>query len=632
MKSLSDLTVIGNIFSRYSVIPEFEIIQGVGGDINDQVLDFKNKQIFIIDLRNKVYVGSSGNIQIELVTEDLVVGNQNRLMIIQDNPIQSNLDISFVTTDPNTTFADLSGLNAYVNQPGKISVLDFILVKLPGGTDEYLWEVPQITTQGYSENTTYGSPSIIVNGENYNQSLTRLDTILGKLVPNPPNTLSSATLNQQTSGVEHFKLSDGSSQDLIVANTDIMVFLTSGEFLAETGVMDAILDAVNVGSIIISEPFVNASNGSLEVNFGLTSDNFYDIFTIIRINGNIPDNLEDLHSVNWEFGAYTSNVVNFYKTRADAFPTPTQPSNAQLNTTLPSTKRAGIPCFIGGETLPIQATYNNVVFQYSPGLGWYRDLVGSIFPTSGSWFNNVNVLLSDEGVTNVDLQGSSPNTPLLISDIIIKSGIYLEGASLSIISSNVNASSAATVVSDYDTSTQILIDSKTDEAGLVYEYDHSRDLTATLPAGQTDVMLLNQILKIPEGNWTAYGGPDYSGVDPTIERKIVLNSINAGLKDLVTVTLPNVTGISNAALDSLGNYRMEVTRSDKPGETYDGNAAYDLVGVVQDTEGCLVVSNSDKNNKTITFGENLNLGVTVGITIYIKNTVTIGQDISVSTS
>lgn len=586
--------------------------KNASNQINDLVIDFSQCSNYVVDLRGATYVGSNDNIQISIVG-----GSQNntrsRLKIIQADTVTTELTVSFVGDG---AIRNVAALEYLTNQNAARVAFEFDFISVQGGSNEYVPIGITSAVSPYVEDTDYTSTSIVSTGDSYLQAISKLDAILSRLIPPSPPYINdpSVTLSLLQSTTQLHKLSDGELVPVVTSAEPS--FRISAMFVNTGGTINSQFNDVIDGTIDLSTSTL--SNLSLSILKGKDATNYYDVITQLTINSaNKNDgalaNAETLYTVKSEHNdstARSSNIVSFRKCRATAFPIVANPTDTELIVPTLTRKVSGLSVLGENDEIGVQARYKNVTFNVGDDTGFYPSKVGEL---SGAGIQTTNVNVDDTAFS--DMIANSPDTDIIVTPVAISANAFVEGGlSVTAKSSSPQGTSIGTQISANSGGLKVLVDSVTDvnSGSVQYVFDHSLSLVST-----DTLMILNGRIQYPYNDWSSYiDGINYSNISGW--RKLTSKVLNVAGFSRIRVTLPSPIGFEGA-IENSNNYRLELTRSDKPGEVYDGNAAYDGVGIVAHNEGCLLLANSTASEKVVTFGEVIPPGVTATITIYLND-------------
>jgi hypothetical protein len=617
MEYLNDMLVDGNLHAN-NLLTTKNIVysKDIGNEINDIALDFSVCQNYTIDLRGATYVGANPTIQVGL-TGGSVINSQYKVRILQHATLPANLTINLTSA---STIQNEIIVESVINIANSVTTVIFDYVA-DGAAGVYVPINISSNSSGYVENTDYSSTAIITDGDTYTSALSKLDEILGKLIPARPAYLSERTLAVNQTPTTLYKLSDGVSVSVITSAEPTLTL--SGSFYNTGGSIVSTINSVVDGIIDLST--ATLSNLSLAITKSTENNGFYDVIATLTINtanksGGALTNSESVHTVvatHDDGTARSSNTVSLRKCLYTAFPVIANPINGVFGATVPTKYVSGLLALNTGDTFVTAASYQNVTYNNGSNQGYYASKVGELSGTSIATTNAIS-----DAITFAEMITYSPNTPQLNTTATILANKFEDGLTVIAKSASPRGLSVGTSITLNGSNQKYLVDSVTSvSAALPYEYDHSVSLLTN-----DRLMILNGVVQYPSGDRSSYyGGLNYSAI--TGYRKLVSKSIAVAGYSRIRITLPTPIGFTGAI--EATNYQMTVVRSDKPTETYNGNAAYDGVGVVQNGEGCLLLADSTASQKVITFGEVLPAGATAIVTISINSTAkSFGQGIT----
>lgn len=591
----NDISVFGDILSHFAIKNKpftHNIVFGATST-TDKNVDFNLSNVHVIDFSGLDLSGGGINVNINLINGS--TDNVNQRLIVRN--LHTGTNIVTVTlrafTDETLTttqiIENVSDIETQINVLNSVNVIDFKY----DGIDTYHYD----SVASYSENTTYSNNNVLVNGESYNQSLSNIDDVLGKLIPDggPIFVVDYDCLaNFGTNLISNFKnLENGNIQTNLTGDTNVR--LSIKEFRADdNSPFTYLLDDSQQESIdtsLIGDPPQSITQGEITLN-KTVFNNFYN-----QHDGELNISLigsKEQRKINVGFGSNGS--LPFYITKIER-PIPTTPELDDSVVTQITSKICGIP------VLRLNSLYkHNVNFKdvsYVDGIGgFYPSVLGYI---SSNGLNSNKTINAD---TFSNMNTNKPHSGLINGDITIDKANVFDQLTYQAVST-----SGQTNVSISKSTDRPQIDTITNDS--LFGIDHNIDMKS----GQNATLLMNYggIVSYPF-SVTVFDGTGNVTLNDAItgERQIEITHVMNN-ESIVSFELSNIVGFSNSAIESNTGYRIEIERSDKIGETYNGNSAYGGIGVVGDNDGCLEVSKSTQHKKVFTFGEVVNATITIRI-------------------
>lgn len=593
-------------------------------DLPETFIDWSKSNSYLLDMTQMDLSGGNDTANIVFVS-----GNtnniKNRLVIKQPSAHTPNHVVltfqAFATVAkiiPHTVL-NAANLSTEVNVSGRTTVLEF----------DYTGTEYRNMSSSYTENTTYASNSVIVDGETYNQSLVKVDEVLEKLAPAPPLLTDTPNLSQTWDATTPLQtgwksLADGSTITNMSFVDPIMYvksFKTST--VGNTSLtVDAVARGTHVNNTFIA-PFPSTATDQAftlsRVQYNAVHTAFETIINLTGANAVVPQGPE------YDFDIASDALANTFKFRRHV--QPTQLTSPVLNAfscdTIPSTDYVcGIPVVVAGKNLKPTITYNNISYVNSAD-GSYGSTVGKLTGTT----INETLVSSD---TAANMLASAPNSPATQSSLTVLTNKFEANATLTAYNyiSELGVNGANATLSNV--TNPIIVDSITDRSK--FGIDHTLPLTD--PTNINKPLVLGGLVQYPSTDYSntwngvsPQGGLDYSTINN--DRFIELQAVLTG-HSRIRLDFSEQSGFSGTAIEGSTAYSIEITRADKPTETYNGNAAYSGVGVVANGGSALDVAASTESIKMLTLGEVATTTVTVRIILKAGSTHKFSQSVSLT--
>lgn len=588
------------------------------------IIDWSKSNTHILDMTNLDLSGGGSTADLILVR-----GNESnvrqRLVIVQNNvapPNHIELTLLAYETEALTTpyiVEDAVELQALINVAGRVTVIEF----------DFYNGVYRTLSTSYKETNTYTSNNVISDGDTYNISLSKIDEILGKLKPADAPWLDDAetalSFDASTPAKLGWKvLGNGLPADNLTF-VDPILHISTFKF-EEAGSTSATINTVNKGSILNNSFAVSLPDTKTDVAMSLTKKTFNAFSEALDLtlqlqgaNAIAPSGLYQSIEI-----ASAARNNTFQLLRCVQPSMSTAPTYVDLGcNVIPSTNYiCGIPVLRASDALNAIVKFNDVAY-INTGDGVYGSTVGKL---TSSLINAVNVA----SPSNTAMLASAPNSPDMTVNAPVLNNVFSTNASITAINyiAEIGTNGASTVLTR--PTNPIFVDSITNQA--LFGIDHTQPLTNA--ANINKPLVLGGIVQYPKLDYSnvwngssAQGGLDYSVIsnDRFIEFNVTMNQYSR-----LKVEFNNQTGFTNAAIEAGAGFEISLKRADKPTESYNGNLAYDGVGVVGNGEGALDVADSSKSIKMLTFGEVVSTVATVRITLKNTSNHKFGQNITIT--
>jgi hypothetical protein len=395
-------------------------------------------------------------------------------------------------------------------------------------------------TNGISENTQYGTPTFINNGDSYTTALGSLDEILGLLAPAKPQNLSTKVLSIDNSYTA-IETKSNTSKTNITRNRKPVLRITGGAYNAASGSLSAKLW---IGSNMVSKDTTaitftkgndtgkTASDAENNLTLSITTDydfhagqsgksGFWMAFdTQAAINVDLPTtNDVHEHKLSITHSQTGTTQLTFY---TDDSTTPTI-SNDSLNViikhlvnSIPTIKRiSGVPTLTVNDELDVTFQVNNAI----------NNFYNSTIARATSSVTNTH-----DFVTNTPKQHGDyyvANTKLLVSNGVFNSNVSVDyfGFSAGYSINDVHVKKSVSIANK-----AIRVDTKSDELNGVYKrvtsgmglapltgygssYDSNMSLYQTVENNyKYEMQLSDAKYQYPKGNYSNLyptGGANY---------------------------------------------------------------------------------------------------------------------------
>lgn len=609
-----------NIQSISKIVP----ITPGATSLENTIIDWTKSNTHILDMTNLDLTGGGDTADLIFVRGDASNVRQ-RLVIVQNDVSPPNhvaLTLLAYATEnllvPHV-IVDALELQALINVAGRVTVIEF---------DFYNGAYRTLSTS-YKETNTYSTNNVISDGDTYNISLSKIDDILGKLKPADAPWLDDAetvlSFDASTPAKLGWKvLSDGSEANNLTF-VDPIVHLSTFKF-DEADSTSATISAISKGSIlnnsfepVLPDTQVNIAMSLTKKVFNPFSDALDLTLQLQGANAVTPD------------GVYQDiDVTSAARNKTFQLLRCVQPSMATAPTyidlgcdAIPTGNYiCGIPVLRATDTLNTTVKFNDISYIASAD-GVYGSTVGKL---TSALINATNV----DSDTNAAMLANAPHSPNMSTNVPVLNNVFSENASITAINyiAEIGTNGASTVLTR--PVNPIIVDSITNQS--LFGIDHTQPLTNV--ANIDKPLVLGGIVQYPKLDYSnvwngsaPQGSLDYSLISN--DRFIEFN-INMNQYSRLKVELNNQTGFTNAAIEAGAGFEISLKRADKPAESYNGNAAYDGIGVVGDTEGALDVADSSKSVKMLTFGEVVSTIATVRITLKNTSNHKFGQNITIT--
>lgn len=584
-------------------------------DIN---IDWSLSNAYVIDLRP--IDNSGGNINVNI---DLINGAsnniKNKIVILQpttNSPNIANITLRAYATQAKSTshtIENVVDIHTAINVHGKKTVLEFDFY------DNTYSLATALSSGATAENNNYASNNIIVDTESYNQSLSKLDDILGRIAPPSPPYIDDVSVTEQfhgsvTAQAGWLKLSDGTAlNNLVFADPTIRV----QTFVApdSTGQTDADVGGTSKG-VLLHSAFSSLPQTLSNLGLTLTKSVFNSLYNAfvatIALTGAqaVPAaSAQRTLTVNSNGRSVTFLFYRMTQPTLATIPTITQ----QLATvaTIPvSDYVSGIPALTTGSVVTVTAVYNNVSYVENND-GCYSATSGRISGTAITTFNVPSA-------SNTLMAAAAPNSHPIQSNITIAANRYQDNFAINLQGYTApNGQSGPSTTITHPTNT-VLVDSVTNRS--LFGINHEVPMTHV--DNNNLLMVLNGLVQYPSADYSNYwngsaaigAALNYSSI--TNDRYVEFTlSVTAASR--VSINIVGGQNFSNSAIESSSAYAIEYERSDVSGAVYNGNVAYPGTGVVANGGGGLDVAASSQHTKVVTFGEVIT--ATVKVRIILKN-------------
>ncbi|BBI90682.1 hypothetical protein HYO65_gp290 [Tenacibaculum phage PTm1] len=622
----NDINIDGKVTATENIQANAVTIPITVGFTNlpNTVIDWSKSNTYILDMTQMNLSG--GNATTDLI---FIEGNtqnvKNRLIIKQPSAHAPNhvvLTLKAFATSTQTTAHTIDGattIQGQINVAGRTSVLEF----------NFFNNTYRNIGSEYTENTNYSSNTVIVDGETYNQSLSKLDEVFGKIAPLPPLITETAKLTQtwdaSTPVQTGWKLLSNAGNITNMTFVDPIIHIKSFR-VATTGNTSATVDAVNKGSVANNS--FGATLPSSQTNLGLTINKVQ--YNALHPAFEASLNISGASAV--PAGSAEKVLIITVDSISDnfRFRRYTKPSQLTAPTAsvfscdvIPSTDYVcGIPVVRQGKNLKPTIQFKNISYKDGSD-GCYGTTVGKIIG------NSINEIIINSD-TNTNMLASAPHSPAMPLTIPVNANVFEQNATLTAYNYVAQIGSNGDSATLSNSTNPIIIDSKTNQS--LFGIDHTKPLTDAV--NNTKPLILGGLVQYPNTDYSntwngsaPHGGLNYTTISN--DRYIELSISLAG-HSRVRVNFSNQSGFSNSAIEYSSAYAVEVRRADKSGEVYNGNSAYDGVGVVANGDGALDVAQSTQSTKMLTLGEVVTTTVTVRIILKSGSVHKFDQSVSLT--
>lgn len=461
------------------------------------------------------------------------------------------------------------------------------------------------------------NPSGVAEGDTPEEYVEKLATLFAKITPEPPANLSDKTLTipgqysalEATTGTLHPVVTNDTTPIVTPGQTQTLANSFSD---ADTGTLSAEVDAVEVGSRVLTTGSDVGTYGELQILFD------FDPYAGIPFQENIFTGLvARINSATLSIGQHIAALIHTITGTASLtfwVDDPVAPSstNRDLTSSGSSSFRSGVPGIAAGQTVLVEFDAVNCVKTH---------------------YNSTRIGRATSSQTNA-VNAALPGTPPDADDVVpiainltVASNAYTENLSVNCIVYN----SAGTTATNAVTATNnIRVDTVGDESIRVISgtgqypssgYGGAFDSTVSLAtASNYELQYLNGVFTDPPA--VDYSsrypvGPNYSSLsyDPHNSMRWATFSLGS-ISSQVSVSL-NIAGATNFGGTALVSGIELYVRVDGATPTtgwIDANAAYPGVGdPTANGDAALVVGSSTATNKVVTFGASVKTG-----TVYVR--------------
>ena len=485
---------------------------------------------------------------------------------------------------------------------------------------------------GYYGSGSSGNVAGLVVGENVEDALDKLDTILDKLAPARPPNLSTKTLTLVGSYSAKKESTTTTFAGVTISQTPTFqlaggMVTANGFGNGEVGELSASIDGTTTGDTVLSAADDTGTYGDLQITsdydwwYGVAGkENFWQAL-LAQINVTTPVTSSEAHTASLRHST-TGTTAGFIWYVDDAV-TPT--AVVGQVTASGVTYISGVPALVGG------VNSARVAFTASAA-----DTVGRfynatrIFSAGGSGLSTTNAALPVSPVS------ASVQTAQL--SINVNGGSQTEAATFTI-----NAYNSAGASATLSIPTTVRMDSTQDGSNRVSssigQYPASDYTTAFNPssslavAGGEELQMLNGKYRYPAGNYTTalpVAGPNYSSVPVGSYSSMRWVTFNLGaIAGAVSLTLSfnSATNFTTGIMSSFALY-VRVDGATPTVGWVDGNAAYPGVGNPTnngDAAMDFTLSNVTAGLKVVVFGTAPKTG-----TVYVRVGIPVGSTKSFS--
>lgn len=468
-----------------------------------------------------------------------------------------------------------------------------------------------LPTDGAYGDPVLGDPTGLLETDLAADAFDKVVSLLALIAPAPPGLLSSKTLLitggytalEATTGDSHYATSDTTPE----ISPGLAQTLANSFRDANSGTLSAQMDAVEIGSRVLSAADDSGTYGELQILF-----DFDPYLGQAGKEGIFKGLIAKINSASLAVGEHTAALIHTLTGTASRIfyvDDPVTPSvtSAAISTSGSVTYKSGVPGIAAGQIISVTGDVNNAVKTHYNAT--------RIAAASGSQITT----------TNQALPGSPPAPDAVVAVAIsapVASSAYSENISVTITGYNSAGGTASA-----NATNNIRVDTVGAETRLLSG-------TGTFPASgyggafnsQTDVLTGNRELQYLNGRYQYPPAVNYSGLTPAGPNYSALASDTNSMR-WYTISLGTVTAVTSVTFTINGAVNFGATalvsgieltiRVDGGTPTtgwVDGNVAYPGVGnPTANGDAALVVGSSTATSKLVTFGAAVKTG-----TVYVR--------------
>lgn len=463
-------------------------------------------------------------------------------------------------------------------------------------------------TGSYVEDNDYSSQEVISTGDTYNVSLSKLDSILGKLIPDLPPLIGDVVLSVSSPTLYSCnRVVDGASVSGVAFSQPITITHSTQFYDTEQYSLVARIDGFAVGSLPLTDGDDSGTNGMLQILSNNAYDGFSDVLQArITLSGLIAN--RESRSIVLDINGDESNVLSIFYDELQTLLAPQSTVDTPLYNL---TKVSGIPVLRSGDVLSVSSNIRTCVTYF------YRSIIGLI---SGTDISNTNITSpSFAALTENDDISVTTNVSILSNKVDTDTTFVSYGV----------APNGAHTPTESDIRLSNTRDILTDSISDITKFGYTHNVNLSDPLADTQLLLFGGVLSYPHTDWNGVEsgndlpatGLDYTNLTGDRYVEFPVSLVNKGTVEL---NLTSQIGFTNAAIEANTGYSLQMKLDS--GAWLDANSAYDGVGEVLAGEGCLVVSNSTKAKKVLTFGVVTSGTATVRLTLNENSNHSFTQD------